>query len=336
MPAYAGIHSDYEAWFPACTGMTSSTILIYTVFMIITQLSATPTTAHPILEDISVVIPTLGRPILESCLAWLMAGNALPYQVVVVDQGRNNMAKNWVNRLSEWGVDPIYVPSGQRGRSAGLNRGLERATTRFVAMTDDDCFVTTDWLERMTKRLRAEPEAIVTGMVALAGDPNVAFSTVTAGEFRRFEKPTLKAHPFIGGNAGISLTNIQKIGLFDEHPALQSAEDSDYGYRALRLGISIVYDPTILLYHYHWRDEAQRTQRYYDYARSQGGFYGKHLFNGDPLIKLQTLRDLVRAPIRWGRGWLKQDRDMMARGKADSTQLIAGIRAGLQSQKQNY
>jgi GT2 family glycosyltransferase len=70
---------------------------------------------------------------------------------------------------------------------------------------------------------------------------------------------------------------VRRIGPFDEHPCLQSAEDNDYGYRALRQGIPIVYDPDIVLLHYHWRDASQRAARYADYARSQGGFYGTHM-----------------------------------------------------------
>lgn len=292
-----------------------------------------PLSAKPILDDISVAIPTLGRPILESCLFWLADGSHWPARIIIVDQGRNPVVAEWLAVLKAAGLETLYVPSGQNGRSAGINRGLEQVQTRFVAITDDDCFVTADWLEKMVARLRNEPEAIVCGRVDQAGDEEVAFSVVTSRELKRSERPQLKAHPFIGGNAGLALELVQRIGFFDEHPCLQAAEDSDYGYRALRLGIPIVYDPDIVLLHYHWRDASQRAARYADYARSQGGFYGTHLRWGNWIIWQQAARDLARGPVRWLRGIVRRDQDMVDRGRADTLFMLPGIVAGLRRGK---
>jgi GT2 family glycosyltransferase len=201
-----------------------------------------------------------------------------------------------------------------------------------VVITDDDCFITPDWLNKMESRLQLEPNTIVTGRVDLAGNDKVAFSVVTSLEYKRYTRPTLKAHPFIGGNVGMSMDVVQCIGLFDEHPCLQSAEDSDYGYRALRLEIPIVYDPDIALMHYHWRDEKQRSARYADYARSQGGFYGTHLRWGNWIIWLQAARDLARGPIRWMRGIIQRDQDMVDRGRADTLHMLPGIINGIKRQ----
>jgi GT2 family glycosyltransferase len=288
-----------------------------------------PLPERPVLADISLVIPTLGRPILESCLFWLADGTHWPGRLIIVDQGRNPVVAEWLDRLREAGLDTLYVPSEQHGRSAGINRGLEQVQTRFVAITDDDCFVTADWLHKMVTRLRQEPETIVTGRVELAGSDEADFSTVTSRQPRRYTKPQLKVHPFIGGNAGLAMSLVRKIGLFDEHPCLAAAEDSDYGYRALRLSIPIAYDPEIVLLHYHWRDASQRAARYADYARSQGGFYGTHLRWGNWIIWQQAGRDLLRGPVRWLRGWLKRDQDMIDRGRADALFLLPGILAGL-------
>jgi GT2 family glycosyltransferase len=288
---------------------------------------------RPILDDITVVIPTLGRAILEEALAWIVAGSAWPGGLIVVDQSSSSQVRTWVESLQPLGIDARYVPSSQRGRSAGLNRGLEQVRTCFVTMTDDDCFVTTDWLHRMLKRLQQEPGAIVTGRVDLAGNEEVAFSVVTSRDFRRYERPQLKAHPFIGGNAGLAMDLVRRIGPFDEHPCLQSAEDNDYGYRALRQGIPIVYDPDIVLLHYHWRDASQRAARYADYARSQGGFYGTHMRWGNWIIWQQAARGLVRGPVRWLRGAIRSDQDMVARGRAGTLYMLLGIAAGLKHGK---
>lgn len=283
----------------------------------------------PVEDDVTVIIPTLGRAVLEACLRCLAGGATWPAMVIVIDQGRNPKAAGWMESLRQAGIDAIYIPSNRHGRSAGINRGFERVRTRFVAITDDDCFVTSEWLAGMTARLRQEPGAIVTGRVEPAGHETVALSVVTSREEMRYERPHLRVHPFIGGNAGLSMETVRRIGPFDEHECLAAAEDSDYGYRALRLGIPIIYDPELVVFHFQWRDADARAARYKDYARHQGGFYGKFLLRGGWLIPLQAGRDLVRGPVRWIRGILKRDRDMIDRGRADTLHLLPGILAGI-------
>lgn len=289
---------------------------------------STPLSPQPILQEISVVIPTLGRPLLESCLRWLADGTCWPNRVIIVDQGRNPQVPTWLDQLSVAGLKSLYVPSSQKGRSAGINRGLEQVQTRFVAITDDDCFVAANWLETMARRLAASPGMILTGRVEMAGY-ETEFSTVTSRKPRLYTQPQLKVFPFIGGNAGMAMALVERVGLFDEHPCLASAEDSDYGYRALQLGIPIAYDPDVVLYHYHWRDAHQRSARYVDYARSQGGFYGTHLRHGDRLMLAQTMIDMARSPLRWLRGIVKGDKELVENGKAHTLYLPLGVVDGL-------
>jgi hypothetical protein len=42
----------------------------------------------------------------------------------------------------------------------------------------------------------------------------------------------------------------------------------------------------------------------------------------------------VRGPIRWLRGIIQQDQDMIERGRADTLELLPGIIAGLQRERQ--
>lgn len=287
---------------------------------------------RPVLDDLSIVIPTLGRPILERCLCSLAVSDRWPSRLVVVDQSCSSDVEAWMRTLGELGLEVEYIPSRERGRSAGINRGLERVSTRFVAITDDDCLVAVDWMRQMATRLREAPDRIITGRVELAGDDEVAFSVVTSRTARVYHRPALKVHPLIGGNMGLAMGNVRRIGPFDEHPSVASAEDSDWGHRALRAGISIAYDPDIRVWHYHWRDADQRAERYLDYSRSIGGFYGKFVLS-DQMILLQALRDLVRAPLRWVRGVLRADADMIARGRSDTLALPIGILAGLRRRR---
>ena len=170
-----------------------------------------PGEPRPVMEDVSLVIPTVGRDILESCLAYVVRGTRWPACVIVVDQGRRTEVVGMMEQLRAIGLGCEYLPSSQRGKSAGLNRGLERVRTRFVAIADDDCFVSKDWLERMVLRLRRMPDQIVTGRVALAGNEEAPFSIVSGTAPRLYTRPTARVHPFSGGNVGMAMSIVERI-----------------------------------------------------------------------------------------------------------------------------
>jgi GT2 family glycosyltransferase len=281
-----------------------------------------------ILTDISIVIPTLGRPILRSCLASIAAGDSWPDRVVVVDQSSSDAVAGYLAELEEQGIGTLYLASSQRGRSAGVNRGLERLETRFVAVTDDDCFVNSDWLRRMRQRLSENPEAIVSGRVEAAGD-ETAVAVVTDRKPAVYRRPRLKFDAMSGGNMGTSREVLDRVGYFDEDPRLRLAEDCDWSYRGLRAGVPILYAPEVCLQHYGWRDSEQRSDQYRAYARSHGGFYGKYLRRGDWFIALRAALHFGRAFRRWLRGVLTRDRERIANGRAYLTGLPLGIIAGL-------
>ena len=287
---------------------------------------------RPVLDDLSVVIPTVGRVILERCLHYIAVGSAWPARLIVVDQGSSPMVAAWLAQLRSLGLETYYVPSSQRGRAAAVNRGLERVQTRFVAVTDDDCFVDRDWLASMAAHLREYPEAIITGRVEAEGDEAVlvVVNSRTSAIQRR---PRLKYDSMCGGNMGVALATIQRIGLLDEDTCLRTAEDGEYAYRALRAGTAIVYAPDVAVRHFGWRAPAERATQYRDYARSHAGFFGKYLRRGDWFIALRIIVHVARALRRWLRGVVTADRDLALNGRAYVIELLPGLIAGWRSGK---
>ena len=283
----------------------------------------------PVLEDISIVIPTLGRPMLEQSLHRILEGSAWPGCLIVVDQGSNPDVAGWLKRVQEIGIRVKHILSNQRGRSAGINRALEQTDTRFVAITDDDCFVGEDWLMNMVSRLRLSPEAVVTGRVEAAGEDMVVVVTSTTPSVQ--SRPRLKFDSMSGGNMGTALAVFKKVGLFEEDPVMATAEDAEWSYRALRNGISLHYEPEVVVAHFGWRDVTKRVEQYRHYALSHGGFYGKYLRRGDWFILARAAGHFVRALRRWVRGRLKGDAELAMLGRAYCLNVFPGILAGMRS-----
>jgi glycosyltransferase involved in cell wall biosynthesis len=286
---------------------------------------------RPILEDISILIPTLGRDILEQCLIHILNGSAWPGCLIIVNQGQTEKVGGWLQHMQSIGIEVKHYASHQRGRSAGINRGLEQVETRFVAITDDDCFVAANWLLKMTTCLRENPETVITGRVEAAGeDMVVVVTSLTPAVYR---KPRLKFDSMSGGNMGTSIQVVKQVGLFDEDPCMQTAEDAEWSYRALRSRIAIMYDPDICLWHYGWRDPAKRAEQYKHYALSHGGFYGKYLRKRDGFILLRLILHYGRSFRRWMNGKRSGNADMALLGRSYFLYLLPGIFAGLRSKR---
>lgn len=283
----------------------------------------------PVLDDISVVIPTLGRPILERCLASILGGDHWPSRIIVVYQGSEDRVRDLLGSLEEAGMTIQAVWHLPRGRAAALNQGIGQVETRYLAVTDDDCVVAPDWLARMHAGLQSDPNTVVSGRVEDVGDEeSVAHALSMKAEVRT--KPSLIYDIWSGGNSGMSRATFDRVGPFDEDARLRLAEDTEWAYRALRAGVNLAYRPDVCVWHYAWRDQEARAKQFQGYAQSHGGYYGKYIRQGDLFIALKALVHLTRALRRWFRGLIQGNANMADHGRAYSLGLVPGIIRGFQ------
>jgi GT2 family glycosyltransferase len=175
----------------------------------------------------------------------------------------------------------------------------------------------------MTKHLRSNVNAVITGRVKEAGLG--VLMVVDFPEPTVYNRPRLKFDTLSGGNMGTSLAVIQRVGFLDEDPSVSTAEDTEWAYRVLRCGVPIIYSPDVTVWHYGWRDENQRIAQYKAYARSHGGFFGKYLRTGDWFIALRVVIHFLRALRRWLFGVLTGQRELVLNGQAYLTGLLPGI-----------
>jgi GT2 family glycosyltransferase len=283
---------------------------------------------RPVLADISVVIPTLGRPILECALASMVGGAHWPSAIVVVDQSLGEDVARLLARVQAMGVRTRRVSSEPRGRAPALNLGVQAVRTPYLAITDDDCVVAPDWLDRMFASLKSHPDSIVSGRVEDVGDEESVANVLSVDPDAR-SRPSLVHDIMSGGNCGMPASVFQRVGPFDEDPRVRLAEDTEYGYRALRRGVRLIYAPEVRVWHYAWRDQSQRERQYRGYALSHGGFYGKYIRRGDLFVAARVIVHLARALRRWARASWRGDANLAAHGRAYFIYLIPGVVAGL-------
>ena len=291
------------------------------------------TQAHPpqvrAIDDISVVIPTIGRVALKDCIESIAAGQSQPAHLIVVDQSYDGQVSALLDTFMARGVKIEHIRSSQRGAGAARNRGMEIVQTPFIAATDDDCLVDENWLQRLSARLHEHPDRIITGQVRPDGDGE-AVSTITSNTRVTHSKPILNRDPLFSANMGLAKAVMDRIGPFSEDKRLAFAEDAEWSYRALKIGVPIEYAPEIVVTHTGWRNEAERREQYKRYARSQGAFYGIYLRRGDTFIARRAVYDLLRGPWMLVKGLVTSNADLTSIGQAYLTQLPIGLLSGCQ------
>ena len=251
-------------------------------------------TNEPRVVPATVVIPTVGRPmLLRACLESLAACLPRAEEIVVVDQSGGSAVEAVVAEFAEIGA--WVCADDCRGRSRATNVGVRHAHNDFLLHTDDDCTVSPNWIGAALRLIARYPRAIITGRVLPAGDPR-AVPTAIADEEPRDYTGTIARGALYSCNMVCSRSEWLGFGGFDEGFA-PAAEDNDLCFRWLKAGRSLRYEPSLVIWHHDWRNPEQIVKLYRGYAYGEGFFYGKHLREGETRVLAYLLSDL-RAGIR--------------------------------------
>ena len=207
-------------------------------------------------------------------------------EILVVDNAPTDQS---TSRLvhEQAALDPRirYVLEPVRGVSRARNRGLEEATGRVVAFTDDDIEVDGLWLDGLMRGFERGAEVgCVTGLVATGSMENRAEqyfhhrvwspSSCEPRLYTRARGPLDSAlHPYTPGvigtgtNFACRIEVLRALGGFDQvlgaGSPTRAGEDLDIFVRLLRAGHAIAYEPSALV----WRTRrvdasAMRAQMY--------------------------------------------------------------------------
>jgi GT2 family glycosyltransferase len=265
--------------------------------------------------DVSVVIPTAGRPaLLAEVLASLAQCRPRPAEILVASQNASSDAAV----VAASGVPGArLVPSQGRGIGRAVNDGLRSAKSRTVLVVDDDCIVREDWVAVAQREMSRTPEAIICGRVLPPSgvDPRAVPSTLELDRPRDYSGE-IRCDILYRGNMACPREAVLALGGFDE-TIVPAAEDCDLCYRWLRAGRQLRHVPDLVVWHRDWRTPAQLPALYVGYYHGSGMFYAKHLVAGD----LRPLRFV------WDdcRGWLRS----LAAGVVRDTPRWADPRRGV-------
>ena len=224
--------------------------------------------------DVSVVIPTFNRRRqLERTLVGLAAQTSPDhgFEVIVVSDGSTDGTDEWLRS----GATPLPVlahSQANAGPAAARNRGLEAAQGTLVVFLDDDVVPAPDLLTAHVRNHRSlDDDAVVIGPMRTPDDfvlsPWVKWEQRTL--YRQYDallRGDWEATPrqFYTANASVARRHLAAAGGFN--PSFRRAEDVELAYRLADAGLSFVFAPDAVVFHY--------AERSFDSWRSNAEAYG--------------------------------------------------------------
>ncbi|MFH0802162.1 MAG: glycosyltransferase [bacterium] len=240
------------------------------------------------MEDfISVVIPTYNRAeSLRVVLPSLARQTLSPdrYEILLSDSNSNDATESVLAELS---IPNLRIlKRHNEGRSGARNYGIEEARGDIVLFTDADIIADERLIEEHLNFHRQFPGDAVVGCEVQVNTLEEYEEARAHPEGRRHLHPgsrkTLPWLYFLTGNASAPKKTLLEAGMFDENFTGYGHEDLELGYRLIKKGLSIHYNPAAVNYHWHPVGFEERCQKMRLAGRSTVRFYNKHR---DPSIK---------------------------------------------------
>jgi GT2 family glycosyltransferase len=232
---------------------------------------------------LSVVVCTRDRPdqLRASLACFARLSGAAAWELVVVNSGAGEATADVLREHRRTARHPLTAVTEQRpGLGRARNRGWRAAAGELVAFTDDDCYPSEDYLDRVAACFEEPSLGFVGGRVMLFDPTDFP---ITIQELDR--RVDVEPHAFVpaglihGANFAFRREVLEAIGGFDDDFGAGTpfaCEDVDALARAAAAGWRGAYDPRPLVYHHHGRktrEDALRLRRVYDTAR--GAYYAK-------------------------------------------------------------
>ena len=206
-------------------------------------------------------------------------------EVIIVDDGSRDattsVMTDWFERTKSKG---LALTRQRSGLAASRNAALRYAVNDVVVMIDDDCHMAPDYLQQVVALITDDRVDTIRGGRILLGSPEDLAITIKTSTESATLVPGMRPGGFImGANLVFPRRLLNRIGYFDERfgagGRYLSAEDTDFFYRASLCGLPVIYEPLLIVEHFHGRRyDHERKQLFHGYAIGNGAFYAKHLF----------------------------------------------------------
>jgi glycosyltransferase involved in cell wall biosynthesis len=223
--------------------------------------------------SVSVVIATKDRArYVERALEALRRqDDAVPFEVIVVDNGSTDDTTGVVERAAKSATAPIRLLSEREpNRGKARNRALKAASGEIVAFCDDDVAIPPQWVAAHARAHGGETDCVINGPI------------LNVRSYDERPKPHLVNYSrafLCTCNASVPRRALERVGGFDELFDLYGWEDTELGVRLRDAGVGWKFDWAAYLWHVKLPAEntvATELRKAVEKARMAGRFLRKH------------------------------------------------------------
>lgn len=220
-------------------------------------------TSQP-LVDFSVIIPVYRSVAeLERCLKSLRKNDLIrKSELIVVDDASPGVGKALEEIARRHGAAYHRLPLNA-GPGVARNRGVELAQGDILVFIDADCVAPPDWLERITRPVRAGEAAVTTACYSAPVTAN--WLTVFQNEDYRYRMPAKECSTYFLNSCNMAITRNALLGSAG-FPRQRVSEDMVLGIRLARRGTPARYLPDAGVRHDYHRDFRPYLRQRYAFA----------------------------------------------------------------------
>ncbi|MEW6686038.1 MAG: glycosyltransferase [Candidatus Edwardsbacteria bacterium] len=222
---------------------------------------------------ISIIVPVRnGEKTIGKCLDSLINLNYSNFEIIVIDDGSVDKTPEILKKYNN--IRILTTPGV--GPSKARNIAVQKSKGEFLAFTDADCLVDTNWLNELLKGFTNEKVAGVGGDQQSPED-DTEFGKEVQNFFRtigfvtgyiKSGKKTRETNHNPSCNVMYRRDIFEKLKGFEER--LWPGEDVELDYRIAKANYRLMHNPKAVVYHYRPDTIAKLRRMMQNYGWSQG------------------------------------------------------------------
>lgn len=261
-----------------------------------------------------------------AALRSILANTHTPTEVIIIDQSRDASTEI---ALTPFLADSHvrYIRTTTHGISRARNLAWEVAHSEIVVMTDDDCVVPEDWIQRIVDVFVRSPQLGMLYTTVYAAEHDPAKGSIPAIVFKENQlirtiedwRHLGRQAPGLGASMALRRSVAAKIGGFDPMlgtgEILRSGGELDFSLRALLYGHHVLCCADNSVVHYGFRPWSVARNLYYGYAYGPMAGYAKLARNGHTRFYRYAMQDFWNDVVVQGVGQMLKLQKPTVRGR---------------------
>jgi len=164
------------------------------------------------------------------------------FEVIIINNDPGNRPENF-----DIPENCILITEAQQGSYAARNTGIAATRGEILAFTDADCIPYPDWLEMAVFALQNGASRIAGKVELFFSSDSLTCSEIYEKAFAFDQEKNVRSGGALTANMITWKDHFKTVGLFNDR--LMSGGDNEWGWRAQKKGINVVYVPSVVVRH---------------------------------------------------------------------------------------